>query len=135
MRLRFDSRCAIFALLWFAVLAWLATAGAHLGWLRGLGGDVLAVIWLYCLLRAALDAPAHWLAGAALACGLVIEFAQFLADTLHWQIGNRVLRVVLGATPDWLDVLAYFIGLALILATRWTRQTHRARSRSRQLKP
>ncbi|MGC4008725.1 MAG: DUF2809 domain-containing protein [Pseudomonas sp.] len=121
MRLRFDGRSAIFALLWFAVLVWLATAGANLGWLRGFGGDVLAVVWLYCLLRAALDAPAYWLAGAALACGLIIEFSQYLAATFHWQIGNRALRIVLGATPDWLDVLAYCIGFALILVTRQAR--------------
>lgn len=121
MRIRFDGHSAIFALLWFTVLVWLATAGAHLGWLRGFGGDVLAVIWLYCLLRAALDAPAHWLAGAALACGLIIEFGQYLAASFHWQIGNRALRIVLGATPDWLDVLAYCIGFVLILAARQTR--------------
>lgn len=121
MRLRFDGRSALFALLGFAVLVWLATAGAQLGWLRGFGGDVLAVIWLYCLLRAALEAPAHWLAAAALACGLLIEFGQFLAATLHWQIGNRALRIVFGATPDWLDVLAYCIGFALILAARRAR--------------
>jgi Protein of unknown function (DUF2809). len=121
MRLRFDGRSAIFALLWFAVLVWLATAGANLGWLRGFGGDVLAVIWLYCLLRTAVDAPALRLAGAALACGLLIEFGQFLAATFHWQIGNRALRIVLGATPDWLDVLAYCIGFALILAARQAR--------------
>ncbi|MEP9317024.1 DUF2809 domain-containing protein [Pseudomonas sp. LABIM340] len=121
MRIRFDGRSALFALLWFAVLVWLATAGAHLGWLRGFGGDVLAVIWLYCLLRAALDAPAHWLAAAALGCGLLIEFGQYLAATFHWQIGNRALRIVLGATPDWLDVLAYCIGFVLILAARQTR--------------
>lgn len=118
MRIRFDGRSALFALLGFALLVWLATAGAHLGWLRGFGGDVLAVIWLYCLLRAALDAPALWLAGAALACGLIIELSQYLAATFHWQIGNRALRIVLGATPDWLDVLAYCIGFALILAAR-----------------
>jgi len=125
MRLRFDGRSALFALLWFAVLVWLATAGAHLGWLRGFGGDVLAVIWLYCLLRAALDAPAHWLAGAALACGLIIEFGQYLASVFHWQIGNRALRIVLGATPDWLDVLAYCIGFVLILAAQRARLAFR----------
>ncbi|MDH1012368.1 DUF2809 domain-containing protein [Pseudomonas nicosulfuronedens] len=121
MRLRFEGRSAIFALIWFVVLVWLATAGANLGWMRGFGGDVLAVIWLYCLLRAALDAPASWLAGAALACGLIIEFGQYLAATFHWQIGNRALRIVLGATPDWLDVLAYCIGFALILLARQAR--------------
>lgn len=121
MRLRFEGRSAIFALLGFVVLVWLATAGANLGWLRGFGGDVLAVIWLYCLLRAALDAQASWLAGAALACGLIIELGQYLAATFHWQIGNRALRIVLGATPDWLDVLAYCIGFALILAARQAR--------------
>lgn len=125
MRLRFDGRSAFFALLWFAVLVWLATAGANLGWLRGFGGDVLAVIWLYCLLRAALDTPAHWLAAAALGCGLLIEFGQYLAATFHWQIGNHALRIVLGATPDWLDVLAYCIGFVLILAARQMRLTLR----------
>ncbi|WP_259756902.1 ribosomal maturation YjgA family protein [Pseudomonas sp. GCEP-101] len=132
MRIRFDGRSALFALLWFAVLITLATAGANLGWLRGFGGDVLAVIWLYCLLRAAIDAPAHWLAAAALGCGLIIEFGQYLAAIFHWQIGNRALRIVLGATPDWLDVLAYGIGFALILAARLAL---RARLHARELEP
>lgn len=118
VRFRFDLPSTALALFWFAVLVWLATAGAQLGWLRGFGGDVLAVIWLYCLLRSAIDAPPQWLAAAALACGLLIELGQFLAATLHWQIGNRALRIVLGATPDWLDVLAYCIGFVLILAAR-----------------
>lgn len=126
MRFRFDPRSAVFALLGFAALVWLGTAGANLGWLRGFGGDVLAVIWLYCLLRSVIDAPEPWLAGAALACGVLLEFSQFLAATLHWQIGNRALRIVLGATPDWLDVLAYCIGFVLILLARRLGATLRA---------
>ncbi|KAB0734538.1 DUF2809 domain-containing protein, partial [Pseudomonas aeruginosa] len=62
-----------------------ATLGRHWGWVRGFGGDLLAVAWLYYLLNGALRAPAGRLATAAFAVGALLELGQYLAMQLHWQ--------------------------------------------------
>ena len=103
------------ALALFVVLVLLATAGARAGWLRSFFGDVLAVTWLHAVFRSVLAVRPVYLAFAAFSTGCALELGQYLAGLWHWQIPNRVLRVLLGSTPDWSDVLAYGIGLAAIL--------------------
>ena len=49
----------------------------------------------------------------ALAVGLAIEAVQYVNQQMGWQVASPVLRIVLGSTPDWLDVVAYLIGFAL----------------------
>ena len=61
------------------------------------------------------DAHAFATALAAFGVGCALELGQYLARLGHWQIANPVLRVVIGSTPDWLDVLAYAIGAAAVV--------------------
>ena len=44
-----------------------------------------------------------------------LELGQYLARLEQWQIANPVLRIIIGSTPDWLDVLAYALGAAAVL--------------------
>ncbi len=79
-------------------------------------GDVLAVVLVYCGLRA-LFALGPWpAAGIAFAVAAAIEFGQWfgLLDLLGLR-GNAVARVVLGTGFDWKDFLAYGAGAALAL--------------------
>lgn len=112
---RFDPRAALAALLLFILLVLLATLGARAGWLRSFFGDVLAVAWLYCVFKTVVAARPWQLALAAFGCGCLLELGQYLAKLWHWQIPNPVLRILLGSTPDGLDVLAYAIGGAAVL--------------------
>jgi hypothetical protein len=120
MRWRFDAVSAAWALALLVLLVLLATVGAGLGWTRSFVGDVLAVLWVHCLLAtvAWMRPPVRPL--LALAVGLAIEAAQYVSQQTGWQVSSPVLRVVLGSTPDALDVLAYLIGflLALLLERR-----------------
>lgn len=97
----------------FVLLVLLATVGAGLGWLRTFAGDVIAVVWVHCLLASLvwLRRPVRPL--LALAVGLVVEAAQYVCQQAGWQVASPVLRIVLGSTPDLLDVVAYLIGFAL----------------------
>ena len=52
MRWRFDRAAAGWALGLFVLLVLLATVGAGLGWIRSFAGDVVAVVWVHCLLAA-----------------------------------------------------------------------------------
>jgi glycopeptide antibiotics resistance protein len=113
---RFDARAFATALGLFVLLVLLATLGARAGWLRGFFGDVLAVVWLYFVFKTVAAARPVPRALAAFGVGCALEFGQYLARLQHWQIANPVLRVVVGSTPDWLDVLAYALGAVVVVA-------------------
>ena len=100
----------------FLVFVLLATVGARWGWLRSFFGDVLAVAWVYVVFKTFIAARVLPLALAALALGLAVELGQFLASAWHLHIPNRALRIVLGSTADWWDVVAYLIGFAAVPA-------------------
>jgi len=104
------------ALALFVLLALLATVGARWGWVRSFLGDVLAVVWVYLVFKAFVEARVLPLALAAFGVGLLVELGQYLAATWQLHISNRALRIVLGSTADWWDVLAYAIGFAAVLA-------------------
>lgn len=128
MQFRFDRTASLFSVLLFAVLVLLATHGAGSGWVRGFSGDVLAVMWVYCMLASVLQTRPSLLAGVAFLLGVAIELAQYLAATFGLRISNPILRIVVGATPDWWDVLAYGLGAVIVLglATRgrfWQRRS------------
>lgn len=112
---RFDARAFATTLALFVLLVLLATLGARAGWLRGFVGDVLAVAWLYFVFKTVVAARPMPLALAAFGVGCALELGQYLARLGHWQIANPMLRIVIGSTPDWLDVLAYAIGAAAVV--------------------
>ena len=116
MRWRFDPVSLAWALALFVLLVLLATVGARWGWVRSFFGDVLAVAWVYVVFKTFVAARVLPLALAAFGVGLLVELGQFLASTWHLHIPNRALRIVLGATADWWDVLAYAIGFVAVLA-------------------
>jgi hypothetical protein len=113
---RFHAGAFAWAVALFVVLVLLATVGARLGWVRSFLGDVLAVIWVYAGFRAFIAARPPWLAVAAWGVGLMVELGQYLSMVFHLRIDNRALRIVLGSTPDWWDVLAYTLGFVMVLA-------------------
>ena len=93
----------------------LIAAFAH-GWLRNFVGDVLVVVLLYCALHAFLKLPVVASAIGVFCFAVCIEIAQFLRlpQLLGLQKGSR-LGIAVGATFDWMDVLAYLLGSALII--------------------
>jgi hypothetical protein len=117
MRCRFDPLSLAWAVALLLVLVLLATVGARWGWLRSFFGDVLAVVWVYLVFKSFVAARVLPLALTALGVGLAVELGQLLASAWHLHIPNRALRIVLGSTADWWDVLAYVIGFAAVLAT------------------
>lgn len=116
MHFRFSLGALIAAFIIFISLSALATLGAGLGWIRSFAGDVVAVIFVYAVLRIGIDGNRFILAAIAFLVGVFVEFGQYLAKLYDVQIANRALRIILGATPDWLDVLAYGIGALIVVA-------------------
>jgi hypothetical protein len=114
MSLRFDSASFARAAILFVVLTLLATFGRDLGWVRSFLGDVLAVAWVFYIMRIFIKARISSIALVAFVIGVMVELAQYSLVRADVQIANPVLRVVFGATPDWWDVLAYAIGAVLV---------------------
>lgn len=116
MQFKFSLPALIVTIALLVALALLATVGAGLGWIRSFLGDVIAVIFVYSAFRIMIDGNRVLLAVAAFLVGAAVELGQYLAKITGVEIGNRALRIILGATPDWLDVLAYGLGAVLIIA-------------------
>lgn len=115
MQFKFSRSALCFTLMLLALLALLATMGAGLGWVRSFIGDVIAVIVVYAVLRTFIDGNRLLLALIAFLTGMAVEYGQYLAKQFDIVIGNPALRIILGATPDWLDVLAYAIGAGIVV--------------------
>ena len=135
MTLRFDREAALWAVLIFIVEVLIATVWSHHPWLRGFVGDVLAVVWVYFLLKAVLKAGVPSLALLAFVVGCGVELAQYVAAVNGWHVENRVIRIVLGSVADWMDVLAYAAGFVGVLALEWLLARVRVFSASASLVP
>ena len=81
---------------------------AH-GFIRNALGDVLVVVLIHCALRVIWPVRPRLLPLYVFLFACAIEAGQFfhLFDTLP-----RALRVALGGTFDWGDILCYFMGCA-----------------------
>ncbi|UUZ74898.1 DUF2809 domain-containing protein [Polaromonas sp. P1(28)-13] len=84
MKRGFDREALCWALLNFGVEVLIATAWSHHRWLRGFFGDMLAVVWVYFLLKAFLEAKRHALALAAFSVGCLVELGQYVAAVNGW---------------------------------------------------
>ena len=88
----------------------------HDRYIRPYGGDFLAVIFLYCIVKTFLNLPPWPVAGCVLLFSYFIEWLQYinLADPL--QLGpHSVARILLGDYFTWTDILTYTLGIFAVL--------------------
>lgn len=80
-------------------------------------GDFLVVILLYCFFRSFLKTSVLTLALAVLLFAYVLETAQYfhLVTRLGFQ-NHNVLRIVIGSSFEWGDLLAYTLGILMVIA-------------------
>ncbi|MEL7005259.1 MAG: DUF2809 domain-containing protein [Bacteroidota bacterium] len=79
-------------------------------------GDFLVVMLVYCFLRAFLNISLWPMAIFTLLFAYAVEFAQYL-NMLKWLglENNRFARIVLGSSFEWIDMLAYTLGVVFII--------------------
>ena len=106
-------------------LAFLAAAGMILaveiyiaicvkgGFVRHYAGDVLAVILLYAFVRAIFSVTPLNLPLKIFVFAAALELAQYLGAVQILGIDNNILKVMIGGTFDFADLLCYAVGCVL----------------------
>ena len=83
------------------------------GFVRHYAGDVLAVILLYALARAAFGVPPLNLPLKIFAFAAALELAQYFGAVEILGVENKILKIMIGGTFDLTDLLCYAAGCVL----------------------
>ena len=83
------------------------------GFVRNYAGDILAVVLLYALVRAIFSAPPSNLPLKIFAFAAALELAQYLGAVQILGVENKILKVMIGGTFDFADLLCYAAGCVL----------------------
>lgn len=79
-------------------------------------GDVLVVILIYCFLRSFLRLSVLTTAMLVLIFSFSLEFLQYLKMVEKLGLENsRIARTILGTSFDWMDLLNYMLGIAMVI--------------------
>jgi hypothetical protein len=98
----------------------------HDNFIRPYVGDVLVVILIYCFVKSFFHLPEFVLAIGVLLFAFAIEFLQYI-KIVH-VLGlekSELMRTVIGTSFAWLDLLAYMIGIGIVLMAEryiWQKQ-------------
>ena len=79
-------------------------------------GDFLVVILIYCFVKSFLDTPVLPTALAVLLFSYFVETLQYfhIINKLGFQ-DSPVARTVIGTSFEWIDIIAYTFGIAIVL--------------------
>jgi hypothetical protein len=113
--LRFSGNYFALAVLLFVIEVLIALF-VHDHFVRPYVGDVLVVILIYCFIKSFFNPPEFILALCVLIFAFTIEVLQYIkiVNVFGWEKSNLV-RTVLGTSFSWLDMLAYVVGIGLLL--------------------
>lgn len=88
----------------------------HDGIIRPYIGDLLVVLLIYCFVKSFVNTPVFMTAFSVLLFSYTIEILQYLKiiNVLGLQ-HSGIARIVIGTSFEWIDLLAYTAGVAIIL--------------------
>ncbi|KAA9352787.1 ribosomal maturation YjgA family protein [Larkinella humicola] len=89
-------------------------------------GDFLVVILIYCFLRAFLNIPVLPTALFVLVFSYTLEVLQYfnLVELLGLQ-KCKLARIVIGTSFEWIDLLAYTLGVLFVVSLEKTKTARR----------
>ena len=97
---------------------------AHDQFIRPIFGDVLVVILIYCFVKAFVNTPVVKTCIAVLLFSYLVELTQFFQLVNLIGLGeNKLAKIVMGSFFSWTDLLAYTIGIIIVLIIERTRKT------------
>lgn len=84
----------------------------HDRFVRPYMGDVLAVVCVYCVVRAVLPKNPQFFSVFVFAFAVIVELIQLTGLSELFGSGS-VIAVIIGGTFDFADILCYFVGSAV----------------------
>lgn len=79
-------------------------------------GDLLVVILLYCFVRTFTNLAVLPVAIGVLLFAYLIEILQYFQLVHRLGLGQyKLARIVIGSTFQWIDLVAYTVGIAIVL--------------------
>jgi hypothetical protein len=85
--------------------------------IRPYGGDFLVVILLYCLVKAFINTKVRATALAVLLFSYLMETLQYFHFVEVIGLNQYALaRIIIGTYFTWTDILAYTLGILLVIA-------------------
>src|SRR5262245_36912847 len=111
----FNLRFFLFALALFITEVLIALF-IHDRFIRPYGGDYLVAILIYCSVRTVIKSSPLKISIGVLLFSYLIETLQYfkIVDRLGLA-GNMVAKIVIGYGFEWLDLLAYTLGILTVL--------------------
>jgi len=89
---------------------------AHDDMIRPYGGDLLAVIFLYGVIKSVVNSPVRKTASGVLLFSFLLEISQYFHILNYAGLQNsRLANVIMGNSFAWIDLLAYTLGTVIIL--------------------
>ncbi len=79
-------------------------------------GDLLVVVFLYCLVKSFVDTPVVATAVSVLVFSYIVETLQYFnIITILGLQHSSIARVIIGTSFEWIDLLAYTAGITIVL--------------------
>ncbi|SFP81214.1 ribosomal maturation YjgA family protein [Parafilimonas terrae] len=89
---------------------------AHDNFIRPFFGDFLVVILIYCFIKSFFNTPLVITAIGVLLFSYLIEVLQYFNIVKMLGLQNTNLaRVVIGTSFEWTDLIAYTLGIGLVI--------------------
>lgn len=83
--------------------------------IRNVFGDFLAVIVLYSFFKSFLKVKSIYIALAVLFFSFFVEVLQLIDIISFLNIENRIIKIIIGTTFSYTDLIAYFSGIIAVL--------------------
>ncbi|MBQ7595261.1 MAG: DUF2809 domain-containing protein [Clostridia bacterium] len=88
----------------------------HDDFIRPFVGDVIIVIVIYSFVRVFVPQKAYWLSAAVFVFAALVEFSQIIPLCDLLGVRNNFLRVIMGVSFAWEDIICYAVGCAITAA-------------------
>ena len=111
----------VFASVVLLIAIVLIAAFAPSGFIRYHFGDILIVIFIYTFIKSFVRNRMKWLIPAIFVFSVVVEISQYF--NLVERLGLyhiTIIRIAMGTTFDWWDIVMYFVGCALLYLFEYT---------------
>ena len=79
-------------------------------------GDLMVVVFLYCLVKSFVDTPVVATAVSVLLFSYIVETLQYFnIITILGLQHSGIARLIIGTSFEWIDLLAYTAGITIVL--------------------